>query len=412
MMATGVGGGAGGVISNAACSPLTNKNLSYNQNVALNGYTNSPGAMNQDNQSAAKSRYYANKSSLQQMASLIAESRNKLLAKTDIQHCLRELGICKRHNWFLWDEAERILEQVGETNSKLAFLPFLALFQRLKELSKRMLMDIFDSYSSSPNREESKILTMSEVSRLLTDIGLAPRTKSEQDQMKAILSDSDVDSSGEIDFLEFQGLYARVILEFEFGQQEQMLYEARQLGFTDEDHVLELKEIFDIIDTDHSGNLDITEVREVIGKLYHIAAGQSFLTSECLWGLFHSLDLHPLKDQIDFPNFLRMIRCIESGHPEFAHLKAIFGVGEDFLESGIGLLSLASAEDGSATGDDTDATLTKGGKNGAGDQGTNGSAIGRRRTEGVGFPGRSGTQQEANETSSSESDFMSSPVGR
>eukprot|EP00392_Amoebophrya_sp_AT5.2_P019274 g20042.t1 len=106
--------------------------------------------------------------------------------------------------------------------------------------------------------------------------------------MKAILCDSDVDSSGEIDFDEFQGLYARVILEFEFTQQEQMLRDAQLLGFTDEDHVLEckaggqlvvvisqtlapcsfitVKEIFDIIDTDHSGELDIREVRKLIVK--------------------------------------------------------------------------------------------------------------------------------------------------
>ena len=42
--------------------------------------------------------------------------------------------------------------------------------------------------------------------------------------------------------------------------QEQLLQHARELGFLDEDHVLELKEIFDIIDSDLSGELDISEV--------------------------------------------------------------------------------------------------------------------------------------------------------
>ncbi|CAD7965836.1 unnamed protein product [Amoebophrya sp. A25] len=275
------------------------------------------------------------------MATLIAESKDKILLKCDVQHCLRELGICKRHNRFLWAEVGPLLDKFP--GPAIHFLNFLALFQRLKELGKRLLMDIFESYAPlgdfhaeagnhvvyalfpASTVKVPTFLSMGEVSRLLTDIGLAPRTKAEQDQLRAILNDSDVDSSGEIDFHEFQGLYARVILEYEFTQGEQMLREARELGFLDEEHVLELKEIFDIIDTDHSGKLDITEVREVIGKLYHIAAPQSFLTSETLWGLFHSLELDPLRDGIDFHAFLRMIRNIESGHHAFAHLKAIFG---------------------------------------------------------------------------------------
>lgn len=60
-----------------------------------------------------------------------------------------------------------------------------------------------------------------------------------------------------------------------------------------------VKEIFDIIDTDHSGELDIREVRKLIGKLYHISHGQSLLSSECLWSLFFTLDLDPLRDGID-----------------------------------------------------------------------------------------------------------------
>ena len=92
------------------------------------------------------------------------------------------------------------------------------------------------------------------------------------------------------------------------------------MGFDDYDYVLELREIFDIIDENHSGELDINELRTVIEKLYTAGRqGRAVLTSEVLWSLFYALDLDPFA----------CVRCNSSSGADTAQARAHGDDGAD-----------------------------------------------------------------------------------
>ena len=173
---------------------------------------------------------------------------------------------------------------------------------------------------------------LKEVSILLTDVGLAPATKTEQMKIEEILFESDIDSSGLFDFEEFTALHERLVLDFDFMEQQDMIRMAKAIGFQDEEHIFQLKEIFDIIDGDHSGELDISELRQVLGTLYRCKT--QILTSEVLWNLFYALGLDPFQDGITFSLFLKMIKNIEDGVEHFDHFRGIFGMDNSSRSGG------------------------------------------------------------------------------
>merc|ERR1711904_695809 len=86
----------------------------------------------------------------------------------------------------------------------------LVLIQKLRaalNFQKRDEMKtLFDSY----DRDKSGDLSLQEVSRILIDLGLQPKTRDEQDEIQRMMEEVDEDGSMELNFNEFLVLFQRI----------------------------------------------------------------------------------------------------------------------------------------------------------------------------------------------------------
>lgn len=161
------------------------------------------------------------------------------------------------------------------------------------------MMETFEKY----DRDVSGSLNLSEITTMLGDLRLTPKTKREQEEIKRILEDVDEDGSGEIDFSEFTALVLRVQERLRFVQRRQETEMAQELGFSDE-QLSQFRNAFYTLDQDNSEALDVVELRQAFVLL------RKPVSSDTLLSLFNALD----KDgsgSLEFEEFLLLMKMME-----------------------------------------------------------------------------------------------------
>lgn len=110
------------------------------------------------------------------------------------------------------------------------------------------------------DREKTGYLSHSEISLLLSDFGLVPQNRKEQEALAYIISSVDLDGSGCIGFPEIVELTQRIREKLNMFSYEEQIEQAMRLGFT-ETQMRDLRWVFDSLDADGGGTLDAAEVR-------------------------------------------------------------------------------------------------------------------------------------------------------
>lgn len=192
----------------------------------------------------------------------------------------------------------------------MGFRDFLHMVERLREILRLDLWRMFQARDP----DNTGYLSLAEVAPILTELGVNPKTKDEQYEIRAILDDVDEDGSGEVDFEEFVTLYGMVTSKIHGMQQEAELQVARKHGFN-EVQLRHFRDAFEAMDIDGSGGLDIKEVRGALEKL------RRNIRAEEMWELFESLGVDPLNGVIEFPSFLKMMKMMDTGASIFSGFK-------------------------------------------------------------------------------------------
>lgn len=147
-----------------------------------------------------------------------------------------------------------------------SFSEFLLLMKKVRKLQADSQMSDLKTEFNRYDRDKSGELDMREISMLLSDIGLQPRTRQEQAELIALLDEADEDGSNSFTFDEFQALVVRAREKIEKVTREKEQQFAIEMGFTVQRYS-ELKEIFETSNESGSGMLGISELRTTLNTL-------------------------------------------------------------------------------------------------------------------------------------------------
>jgi len=159
-------------------------------------------------------------------------------------------------------EMEHMLQEAS-LKGDLSFPQLKELIQGFRSMGadsyKEVLQRLFMKYDS----DRSGALSLVEAVAVFADLGVVPKTKADQEELKRMLDAADGDGSGEIDVDEFQYLVQRVTEKLRSMQRHRENETARSLDFSPKE-VSELREAFFALDKDGSGGLDLDELRQTL----------------------------------------------------------------------------------------------------------------------------------------------------
>lgn len=171
----------------------------------------------------------------------------------------------------------------------------------MKDKEEAELLTLFKQY----DLDQSGELGSAEIIYILEDFDLLPKTREEQDEIKAILAEIDIDGSGNLGFDEFQMLMQRVRQQLQRLQRDQERECSASLGFND-DQMRDFRKAFETLDPDGSGSLTIGDVRQVMRLLHQN------ISSDELRDIFEQLD-EDVSGEMEFCEFLHFMKLVEDG---------------------------------------------------------------------------------------------------
>lgn len=221
------------------------------------------------------------------------------------------------------EEMERLLLRSGVEESKdvdddddpeFDFPAYLQLISRLRSkvaADKRdELQEVFAQY----DKDHSGDLSMREVSLILLDLGLQPKTRGEQEEIQHMMEDVDEDGSESCDFEEFCVLFQRISEKLQAMQREAERRKALELNYTLH-HLADLRQSFETLDRDGNGVLEIGEIRRALQLL------RKRIPSDTLRELFDEVDVDG-SGVLEFQEFLVLMRKIDD-NPELQQMSSL-----------------------------------------------------------------------------------------
>jgi len=238
------------------------------------------------------------------------EDENGTLARNELLRVLGEFGLLPKS---LKErlEVDAILQEV-DTNGDacIDFCEFLHLTSLIRSnaVEKRRIQNnaIFEKYDRDGNRQ----LSIEEISALLSDLGIVPTDRKEQEELAVLIRQVDQSSDGFIDFEEFQTLCQRIDEHLKSMHYQQEIDYALHLGFS-EGQLYELRCAFDALDVDASGRLDAQEVRSGLAMMRKHVSQEMFDSS------FAVLDADG-SGELDFKEYLDLMKLLRDGEGLFS----------------------------------------------------------------------------------------------
>jgi len=199
-----------------------------------------------------------------------------------------------------------------DDDGMINFGEFLRLVRivRSDQLSKQahVLMGQFQRY----DRDRSGVLNITEISALLLELGLQPRCREDQTELKRLLDEIDTDKTGDFEFAEFEILVQRTRERVAAGKRREQTLIAIELGF-EHKKVAELRDVFFNLDSEGAGKLGITQLRSAVTAL------RLPISAEKLQAIFKKVDVDG-SGVMDFGEFLRFFNEIQPAKPAEAPL--------------------------------------------------------------------------------------------
>lgn len=231
------------------------------------------------------------------------KDRSGSLNKSELTFMLHECGLAPKNAQEKIDIDKIIEESAKDRNNELSFHEFLNIFRAVRtyrqERRRTILVERFHKY----DRDGSNNLSSSEISLLLSDLGLVPANRKEQEQLAHLISSVDTDGSGSIDFNEFAELSQKIDEKLKSFRYEEEVECAMCLGFT-EKQMRDYRWVFDSLDVDGSQKLDAAEVKNGLNIMNRKIA------SEVFDSIFAKLDSDGSGelDFLEFVSFMKMLR--------------------------------------------------------------------------------------------------------
>lgn len=193
---------------------------------------------------------------------------------------------------------------------ELNFEQFLMYLQRVRSFYKARQVDelrhVFDRF----DKDRSNTLDVAEVSALLEELHILPRSREEQEEIGQLIQSVDEDGNGLLDFTEFQELVHRIEEKFASMRYEAEIEYGLARGF-DDVQVSEFRTMFDLIDVDGSGFLESKEVRQGLNAMNRP------VSSEVFEGAWQVLDADE-SGSLDFLEFIDLMKMLRDGVGMFA----------------------------------------------------------------------------------------------
>jgi Ca2+-binding EF-hand superfamily protein len=148
----------------------------------------------------------------------------------------------------------------------LLFKGFLWVVEQLRAMSRRRersgRKDLFDYCNTSHSGE----LNMTEVSGLLSVLGMVPRCREDQDMLRGLLEAVDKDGNGLFTFSEFENVMTGIEPRLTAAKRRDEWKAATAAGF-DEDDALDLMEVFHMLCADSTCLLRIDSLRKILDRM-------------------------------------------------------------------------------------------------------------------------------------------------
>merc|ERR1719428_1822746 len=125
-----------------------------------------------------------------------------------------------------------LLEPIADQTDRLTFPKFLTLIDAMRTEKKKLVYENHLKLFRKYDKDLSGLLTMSEITMLLGDVGMVPKNKTEQEHLRIMVAMADKDRSGQLDFAEFQDLFQRIEERLQASKIQEEAVHAKDLGFT------------------------------------------------------------------------------------------------------------------------------------------------------------------------------------
>jgi Ca2+-binding EF-hand superfamily protein len=227
---------------------------------------------------------------------------NGHIACKQVEQVLEHAGIWPQHIHVRKEVGKLIQEEISSemaTPGRFDFGELLEVFKALRSIQKQFKTEAHREWFNTYDTDRSGFLSLDEISRYLVAIGRCPRTRREQDEMAALIRAADFDGNGLLDFDEFQVLAQRIEEKLQSIRYDEEIEYASTLGFN-ETQVHEFRWVFETLDADAGGRLDINEVRKGLTIL------RKKVSEDMLEATFARLD-EDSSGGLDFKEFLSLM---------------------------------------------------------------------------------------------------------
>lgn len=223
---------------------------------------------------------------------------------------MKEFGLLPRTA----EDRKQLEEMVRKADSDgeggLDFKEFLDLVSQLRKKCMSNHKEEQKHFFDRHDKDKSGQLSVAEVSAVLADLNMTPKSHEEQHEIRILIQDVDEDGSGELDFQEFQMLSQRVterlmMLNLEAGKNL-----ALELGFS-LDELKELRSVFDRLDEDGSNAIDFSEGRQALTLLKRDIPQEQFRQ------VWNRIDVDG-SEELDFGEFLRLMNILNDSESQLS----------------------------------------------------------------------------------------------
>jgi len=192
----------------------------------------------------------------------------------------------------------------ADGNGAIDFGEFLGMMEDVRAAWRRRLEPELKNLFKKYDKDDGGSLSFSEVATMIGEMGLNPRTREDQDEIKQLLDNVDADGSGELDFPEFMDLLQRIEEKLKSLQRLRDLKAGEELGFTHK-QVCELRGIFFKLDVNGDESISSHEI-QMLAMLM-----RKRIRQERLMEVFREVDGEDGNGSLDFVEFMDIVQRLD-----------------------------------------------------------------------------------------------------
>eukprot|EP00397_Hematodinium_sp_SG-2012_P007408 GEMP01007453.1.p1 GENE.GEMP01007453.1~~GEMP01007453.1.p1 ORF type:complete len:865 (+),score=155.28 GEMP01007453.1:119-2713(+) len=250
----------------------------------------------------------ANILSIFKKSAIVADDHGEEMLPSELlSECLDEMGITPKN----WTKRANMLALLSSKfpccrpNMRLTFVELLEACTAARDLNFRASEMQIRAKFKSFDSDESNTLDLSEFSDALCQLGVAPKTREDQEVLATMMVTVDEDSvSKTLTLSEFAILYSRIEEGLHSSQYKREIEQAARFGFS-RVQLSTFRTAFAELDMNGSGGIEISELRTLM-DLLHVN-----ISAETLREKFRLLD----KDEsgvLEFYEFLRLMHILNT----------------------------------------------------------------------------------------------------